>query len=229
MTYIIGFPDKFSIFHLYYCISTTGDWSTCCNPHDLSWHYSLSWLEIETHKKEMIYFAPAKETLEDVTVFETDYKRKIPLEKEMATHCSILTWRIPWTEKPGGLQSTRSWRVGHDWTTNTFFFFFHFHERRVLFILGKYSKSQTGTLTPKRLSLDLRWWLADVFPGALLSFWRAAIYSCHYCLSLSANFLNICKVIGQSLKNAMQYDFYEWQLWKTSMLIICRSSDVWEI
>ena len=31
-----------------------------------------------------------------------------PLEKEMATHCSILAWRIPWTEEPGGLQSTGS-------------------------------------------------------------------------------------------------------------------------
>ena len=35
-----------------------------------------------------------------------------PLEKEMATHSSILTWRIPWTEKPGGLQSMGSQRVG---------------------------------------------------------------------------------------------------------------------
>ena len=37
-----------------------------------------------------------------------------PLEKEMATHSSILAWRIPWTEKPGGLQSMGSQRVGHD-------------------------------------------------------------------------------------------------------------------
>ena len=37
-----------------------------------------------------------------------------PLEKEMATHFSILAWRIPWTEEPGGLQSTESQRVGHD-------------------------------------------------------------------------------------------------------------------
>ena len=37
------------------------------------------------------------------------------LEKEMATHSSILAWRIPWTEEPGGLQSTGSQRVGHDW------------------------------------------------------------------------------------------------------------------
>ena len=36
------------------------------------------------------------------------------LEKEMATHSSILAWRIPWTEEPGGLQSTGSQRVGHD-------------------------------------------------------------------------------------------------------------------
>ena len=37
------------------------------------------------------------------------------LEKEMATHPSILAWRIPWTEEPGGLQSMRSQRVRHDW------------------------------------------------------------------------------------------------------------------
>ena len=37
-----------------------------------------------------------------------------PLEKEMATHSSILFWRSPWTEEPGGLQSMRSQRAGHD-------------------------------------------------------------------------------------------------------------------
>ena len=36
------------------------------------------------------------------------------LEKEMATHSSILAWRILWTEEPGWLQSTGSHRVGHD-------------------------------------------------------------------------------------------------------------------
>ena len=40
--------------------------------------------------------------------------REDPLEKEMATHSSILAWRIPWMEKPGVLQSTGSQRVGHD-------------------------------------------------------------------------------------------------------------------
>ena len=36
-----------------------------------------------------------------------------PLEKGMATHSSILAWRVPWTEEPGGLQSMGSQRVGH--------------------------------------------------------------------------------------------------------------------
>ena len=40
--------------------------------------------------------------------------REDPLEKEMATHSSILACRIPWTEEPDGLQSMGSQRVGHD-------------------------------------------------------------------------------------------------------------------
>ena len=39
-----------------------------------------------------------------------------PLEKEMANQSSILAWKIPWTEEPGGLQSTGSQRVEHDFT-----------------------------------------------------------------------------------------------------------------
>ena len=41
------------------------------------------------------------------------------LEKGMAHHSSILAWRIPWTEEPGGLQSMGSQRVGYDWGTNS--------------------------------------------------------------------------------------------------------------
>ena len=43
------------------------------------------------------------------------------LEKEMATHSSILAWRILWTEKPSRLRSMGSQRVGHDWETFSFF------------------------------------------------------------------------------------------------------------
>ena len=55
-------------------------------------------------------------------VWETQVQplgREDPLETGMATHSSIPAWRIPWTEKPGGLQFTGSQRVGHDWATNT--------------------------------------------------------------------------------------------------------------
>ena len=44
-------------------------------------------------------------------------------ETAMATHSSILAWKIPWTEEPGRLQSMGSLRIGHDWATFTF----HFH------------------------------------------------------------------------------------------------------
>ena len=54
--------------------------------------------------------------------------RKDPLEKRIATHSSILAWRIPWTEEPAGLQSTGSKRVGHDWATK--------HEHTVSFKFG---------------------------------------------------------------------------------------------
>ena len=40
--------------------------------------------------------------------------QEAPLEKKMATDASILAWEIPWTEEPGGLQSTGSQTVGHD-------------------------------------------------------------------------------------------------------------------
>ena len=43
------------------------------------------------------------------------------LEKGMATHSSILAWRIPWTEEPSGLQSMASQKAGHDWVTNTYY------------------------------------------------------------------------------------------------------------
>ena len=61
------------------------------------------------------------------------------LEKEMATHSSVLAWRIPWTGEPGGLPSVGSQRVGHNWSDLAvawgvylgylvfcFFFFFFF-------------------------------------------------------------------------------------------------------
>ena len=50
----------------------------------------------------------------DVRMEVQSLGREDPLEEEMATHSSILAWRTPWTEEPGGLQSTGLQRVGHN-------------------------------------------------------------------------------------------------------------------
>ena len=55
--------------------------------------------------------------VQETWVQSLDWKR--PLEKEMVIHSSILAWRIPWTEEPGGLQSVGLQRVKHDRATNT--------------------------------------------------------------------------------------------------------------
>ena len=53
--------------------------------------------------------------------------REDPLEEEMATHASSLAWRIPWTEEPGGLQSTWLLRVRHSCSDLA-----HTHQRKLL-------------------------------------------------------------------------------------------------
>ena len=50
-----------------------------------------------------------------------------PLEEGMATHPSFLSWRIPWTEEPGGLQSRGSQRVRHDWSDLAYTAYSHRH------------------------------------------------------------------------------------------------------
>ena len=53
-------------------------------------------------------------TVGDKKTWVQSLGRKGPLKKGMATHSSILSWRIPWTDEPGGLQSIGLQRVGHD-------------------------------------------------------------------------------------------------------------------
>ena len=52
--------------------------------------------------------------VEEPTCNAGDVSREDPLEKEMATHASILAWRIPWREEPGGLQSMGSQIIEYD-------------------------------------------------------------------------------------------------------------------
>ena len=55
-----------------------------------------------------------KKQTQEIINGETELAGEDPLEKGMATHSSILALRIPWTEEPGGLQSTGLQRVGHN-------------------------------------------------------------------------------------------------------------------
>ena len=55
---------------------------------------------------------PAMQVIQETCVQSLGWEG--PLEGGLATHCSILAWRIPWTKEPGGLQSKGSPRVGYD-------------------------------------------------------------------------------------------------------------------
>ena len=55
---------------------------------------------------------PAKQEMQEIQVQSLDWED--PLEEEIATHASILAWKIPWTEEPARLQSVGSQRVRHD-------------------------------------------------------------------------------------------------------------------
>ena len=50
----------------------------------------------------------------DTEIWVQSPDQEVPLEEEVVTHSSILAWEIPWTQKPGGLQSIGSQRIGHD-------------------------------------------------------------------------------------------------------------------
>ena len=70
---------------------------------------SLLWRNSKSLMAQMIKNMPA---IQETRVQSLGWED--PLEKRMGTHSSILAWRIPWTEEPGGLQSMGSQRVRHD-------------------------------------------------------------------------------------------------------------------
>ena len=107
-------------------------------------------------------------------------------EEGMATHSSILAWRIPWTEKPGGLQSIVLQRVRHDWVTDTFTLTRVYTQTQTSISAYKYWKpwfhldtfsfvsipwifsSLFLFLNLYLLSLTFRTWLSNLFPPAPL-------------------------------------------------------------
>ena len=66
-------------------------------------------------KEDLAFIAQSVKNLPAVQeTWVRSLRREDPLEKEMATHSSILAWKIPRTEEPGGLQSMGLQKVGHD-------------------------------------------------------------------------------------------------------------------
>ena len=124
--------------------------------------------------------------------------REDPLEKEMATHSSILAWRIPWVEEPGGLQSTGQQRVGHDFTfTFTFNVVTNLQLLEVLFLVV--------------VVFNLEHWLGEYFTSCsdlliFLSFLPIFPLFSSFFFSLSPNFIylffniNLFILIGGQLQ-----------------------------
>ena len=80
----------------------------------------LKWMEISEFNSDYHYIwaSLVAQTVKRLPAVQETWVRSLgwedPLEKEMATHSSVLAWKIPWTEKPGRLQSMGSQRVGYD-------------------------------------------------------------------------------------------------------------------
>ena len=77
------------------------------------WHYTLL-----TYNNQLLISSRVAQMVKRLPTMRETWVRSLgredPLEKEMATHSSILAWRILWMEEPGGLQSMGSQRVGRD-------------------------------------------------------------------------------------------------------------------
>ena len=101
-------------------------------------------------------------------------RREDLLEKEVATHSSILAWKIPWMKEPGGLQCMGSQRVGHDWVTSLTQVCVDFLDRLELFFLEFSFISQPYLIGES----SCLWILANCCSNELASF--GAI--CFYCI-----------------------------------------------
>ena len=114
-------------------------WSLCWGYQSEHLHLPVAWASLQNGVPELhnpreravrwkLYFFLCSSLRSHITpLLITCYSLRS--EKAMAPHSSTLAWKIPWTEEPGGLQSMRSLRVGHDWATSLSLFTF-MHWRR---------------------------------------------------------------------------------------------------
>ena len=93
------------------------DWATSLSLFTFM-HWRRKWRKSQTRLSDFSFFLSV-----------------VLLEKEMATHSSILAWKILWMEEPGRLQSMGSQRLRHDWATSLSFFFKGFIEFVTILLL----------------------------------------------------------------------------------------------
>ena len=116
------------------------------------------------------------------------------LEKEMAPRSSTLAWRIPWTEEPGGLQSTGSQRVRHDWATSFTY--------AIMLFRGE-GRGESGFPI---LSLFLNWSIVDLVPISAVQQSDSVIHInilfyilFHYVLAQDIKYITVPCAIQQDL------------------------------
>ena len=112
-----------------------------------------------------------------------------PLEKEMATHSSILAWRIPWTEKPSRLQSTRSQRVGHDWATSPYHISYVKNTNNI-FIPDGYSNILIGPIHNSFIYINVQIAHTNTYSGDYKHFINSGCLSVWYSLLSYSVYLN---------------------------------------
>ena len=141
-----------SLAHLLPSHAHSPDPHPACHPDGVDlWHSGGTTFEYSIWGDHKIRASPAALMVKNLPAMRETQVRSLgqedPLKKGMATHSSILAWRIPWTEEPGGLQSMGSWRAGHDWATNSFTLFQDQSQRKPTF---HYKSSEAGlhTLLP---------------------------------------------------------------------------------
>jgi len=124
------------------------NWGPLCWPRRRQWHPTPILLPRKSHGwRSLVGCSPwGRKNQTWLRDFTFTFHFHV-LEKEMATHSSILAWRIPGTVEPGGLPSMGSHRVGHDWSdlaataaaAADLIFFFLVDEIFLLFVCFKYT------------------------------------------------------------------------------------------
>ena len=117
--FVVGPLDLLATWYLYLCYFCS--WSCVILlqyvSHYLFFFFFLNWGRVADAVTQMVKNLPAMQETQGPSLGREDL-----LEKGMATHSSILAWRVPWTDEPGEIQSVGFQRVRHDWVTNTFSF-----------------------------------------------------------------------------------------------------------